>query len=970
MPPRKKTSADATGAEKPARKPRVTTKKQTTPDDTPPAKAKKGRGGAAGKAGLPAASPEATKQRRPNPSGPDLVIVESPSKAKTINKYLGNNFKVLASYGHIRDLPQRRRKGEVLAGVDIQNSWKPTYILIEREGGRGRRSTREIVGELEKEVARANRIFLATDPDREGEAIAWHLTEQLGLDEVSTFRIAFNEITRSAVQQALANPGKVNMNRVRAQEGRRILDRAVGYPLSALLGKKVARGSSAGRVQSVALRLVVDREREIEAFKTEEYWKWTALLTPEGTTQSTPKPLNIVRLTAKDSASNASEETEETPEGDNKPRGGKAKRSAAPQTPPGTYLAELVEWGGKKVELPNADAASESAALEVARLLDSARYTLRKLEQKESSERSAPPFITSTLQQQASIRLHLPGERTMRIAQALYEGVDLGAEGRVALITYMRTDSTRISNDALGAVRSHIQSNYGANYLPASANVYASGKSAQEAHEAIRPTDVSMTPQRVEALGLGGAELRLYTLIWSRFVASQMTPARYAVTTADIEAVPTLDAKGKTGLFRARGKVLLFDGYRRVLAPGRSEDTELPALREGQAQTRLELNASQHATKPPARYNEASLIKALEKEGIGRPSTYATIIGKITSADRGYIEVKERRFYATTIGKIVTDLLVEHFPKIMDLKFTSHMEDELDDIEKAKLEYRQVLDDFWGPFSSALATAEEKMPSKRGEETGEACPKCGRPLVKNFSKKLGREFIGCSGYKEGCKYIKPREGEPEREAPIETEHKCPTCGKAMLQKTGKRGPFLSCSGYPDCKTTMNVADGGAPVVTAKPTEFKCEKCGKEMVLRTGRRGPFLACSGYPACKNAKDVDDQGKPVQTQTAGIDCPTCKSPMAVKRGPRGPFLGCTAYPKCRKTMPMTDEIREKLGVPKPAPKKEMPEIEITETCPKCNGPMKLRQGPRGFFLGCTGYPKCRGVREAPASLTSTEK
>ncbi|MGL4554423.1 MAG: type I DNA topoisomerase [Gemmataceae bacterium] len=943
MPPRKKTATDAAPAEKPARKPRATTKKKADPDAPAPSKPK--------------------KPRVPNPSGPDLVIVESPSKAKTIEKYLGNNFTVRASYGHIRDLPQRRRKGEALAGVDIEGGWVPTYIINEDEGGRGRRSKRDIVKELEREVARANRVYLATDPDREGEAIAWHLAEVLNLDEASTFRVAFNEITRTAVHQAMANPGKVNMNRVKAQEGRRILDRAVGYPLSALLGKKVARGSSAGRVQSVALRLVVDREREIEAFKSEEYWRLTALLAPEGTVQLTRKPLNVVRLT-KD-APPAADEPDDAPEGETKGRGAKPKRAAAPQVPAGAYLAELVEWAGKKYDLPNADAAGEAAALEVARLLDTAKYTLRKLEQKETQERPAPPFITSTLQQTASNRLGLPGERTMRIAQHLYEGVDLGAEGRTALITYMRTDSTRVSNEALGAVRGHIQANYGPNYLPAQANVYSSGKSAQEAHEAIRPTDVSMTPERVARLGLDAAELRVYTLIWNRFVASQMSNARFAVTTATIDAVP--QTGDRRGVFRAGGRVQLFDGYRRVMPAGKSEESELPTLREGQAQDRIELNARQHATKPPPRFNEAALIKALEKEGIGRPSTYASIIGKITSEDRGYIEVKERRFFATTIGKIVTDLLVEHFPKVMDLKFTSLLEDELDDIEKAKLQYRQVLDDFWGPFSTALAAAEEKMPSKRGEETGEPCPKCGRPLVKNFSKKLGREFIGCSGYKEGCKYIKPREGEPERDAPIETEHKCPVCGKVMLQKTGKRGPFLSCSGYPDCKTTMNITDGGAPVITAKPTEYKCEKCGKDMVLRTGRRGPFLACSGYPACKNAKDVDDQGKPVVQQTSGIDCPTCKSPMAVKRGPRGPFLGCTAYPKCRKTMPMTDELREQLGVPKPPPKKALPEVEVTETCPKCNGPMKLRQGPRGLFLGCMAYPKCKGVREAPAALSA---
>ncbi|MFQ3593242.1 MAG: DNA topoisomerase, partial [Gemmataceae bacterium] len=483
MPPRKKTSSTpdtSAPAEKPVRKPRASASNKTTPAKTSAAKATAGKTSSRKKK-AEAASTEAVQPRKlrvANPEGPDLVIVESPSKAKTISKYLGNNFKVLASYGHIRDLPQRRRKGEVVAGVDIQGGWKPTYILIEREGGRGRRSTREIIAELEREVARANRIFLATDPDREGEAIAWHLIEQLGLDEASTFRITFNEITRAAVQQALQNPGKVNMNRVRAQEGRRILDRAVGYPLSNLLGKKVARGSSAGRVQSVALRLVVDREREIEAFQAEEYWKLTALLAPEGSVALTPKPLNIVRL-SNDAATALTTEPGEDTEPDSKARKPKKTTSA----PPGTYIAELIEWAGNKFELPNDTVRSEATALEVAQLLDTASYTLRRLEQKEATERPAPPFITSTLQQQASLRLHLSAERTMRTAQTLYEGVELGSAGRVALITYMRTDSTRISNEALSAVRSYISANFGQAYLPERANVYSSGKSAQEAHE-------------------------------------------------------------------------------------------------------------------------------------------------------------------------------------------------------------------------------------------------------------------------------------------------------------------------------------------------------------------------------------------------------------------------------------------------------------------------------------------------------
>jgi DNA topoisomerase-1 len=562
----------------------------------------------------------------------------------------------------------------------------------------------------------------------------------------------------------------------------------------------------------------------------------------------------------------------------------------------------------------------------------------------------------------------------MRAAQKLYEGVDLGPEGSVALITYMRTDSTRVSNEALHAVRDHIDAQYGKPYLPEKPNVFASGKSAQEAHEAIRPTDLAYTPKRVEGLGLHGDQLRLYTLIYQRFVASQMTPAVFAVTNVEVRATPPAPSASEgtafNGLFKAQGKILKFDGYRRVLAPGRQEDATLPPLAEKQPLDRLGLTASQHSTQPPPRYNEASLIKALEKEGIGRPSTYATIINKITSEKRGYIEVKERRFHATEIGKKVTDLLIQHFPNVMDLKFTSHFEEELDQIETRQAQYKQVLDEFWGPFSRALADAQATMPTHRGVETGEMCPKCGRPLVQNYSKKTKRTFVGCSGFRDKeapCKYIKPGEGEEARPEPVETEYKCPTCGKPMLQRMGRSGPFLGCSGYPDCKTTMNFDAEGKPVLSAVPTEHTCEKCGKPMVIRQGRRGPFLACTGYPKCKNAKDVDDKGNPVQPVDTGLRCEKCGSPMAVKRGPRGPFLGCTAYPKCRSTMRMTDELREKLGdaVPAPRPKKETPAVEVSETCPECGSPMKLRNGRGRWFLGCSKYPKCRGTREAPPEV-----
>jgi DNA topoisomerase-1 len=750
VPPRKKQATEAGEPLAPGRKKKA-----------PPAKAAED------------AAPVTKKRRAPSTGGSgnggggfDLVIVESPAKAKTINKYLGSGFKVLASYGHVRDLPKRRRKGELVAGIDIDGGWVPTYVVQEKEGGKGRRSPREILAELKREADRADRIFLATDPDREGEAIAWHLEDELRLDDARTFRIAFNEITRAAVNQAIAHPGKIDMERVHAQEARRILDRVVGYPLSGLLSKKVARRSSAGRVQSVALRLVVDREREIEAFKPEENWTITALLAPLGSGLEVHRPFTIVRTAAPPTA--AADRNGQAKE-EEKEHEGKEESAVKKEVPEGAFEADLAEWAGVKFALPNDLVRTEQSAQTIARALDRAHYQVSKVEQKDRPERAQPPFTTSTLQQQASIRLRFTAQRTMQTAQKLYEGVDLGQEGSVALITYMRTDSTRVSNEALQAVRNYIDGHYGQAYLPAKANTYASGKSAQEAHEAIRPTDLAYTPERVSRLGLSGDQLRLYTLIYQRFVASQMTPAVFAVTNVEVTATPRQgDAEaGAFGLFKAQGRILKFDGYRRVLAPGRQEDATLPPLSEKQDLDRLDLTASQRFTKPLPRYNEASLIKALEKEGIGRPSTYATILSKITSEERGYIEVRERKFYATEIGKVVTDLLVAHFPRVMDLKFTSHMEEELDQIETRQTEYHEVLTEFWTPFSQALAEAEEKMPSKRGVETGEMCPRCGRPLILNYSKKTGREFVGCSVFRDGCKYIKPREGEPERDNPPE-----------------------------------------------------------------------------------------------------------------------------------------------------------------------------------------------------------
>jgi DNA topoisomerase-1 len=844
-----------------------------------------------------------------------LVIVESPAKARTINKYLGSDFEVTASKGHVRDLPKKQ------FGIDIEAGWKPTYRNLD--------DRKDVLAALKKQAAKAETVYLAPDPDREGEAIAWHLKEALGLDDTKTRRVTFNEITKRAIQDAFAHPGTIDMDRVQAQEARRFLDRVVGYKLSPLLRKKVARGLSAGRVQSVAVRLIVEREREIQKFKPEEYWKITALLTPEGTLKLKP----------------AKAKTRKKPKQEENGEPGPVEE---PEVPEGAFLAELAEWAGKKFAAHN-----EQEAKPIVEALQGASYVVAKIEQKDRVEKPAPPFTTSTLQQQASIRLHYAAKRTMMLAQRLYEGVDLGSEGAVALITYMRTDSTRVSEDALKTCREHISSQYGPPYLPAQPNRYASGKSAQEAHEAIRPTDLAYTPERV-AKFLAHDLLRLYTLIYNRFVASQMTPAVFAVTNVDVQAAD--------GVFKAQGKVLKFDGYRRVLAPaGKQEDALLPPLQEKQALDLLRLTSSQHFTQPPPRYNEASLVKALEKEGIGRPSTYATIISKIQ--ERGYVEQKERRFYATEMGMVVTDLLVEHFPKILDLKFTSHMEEELDEIESRKIQRDVVLTEFYEPFRQSLQVAETKMPAVKGVETDEKCPKCGKPLVVRFSK-VGK-FLGCSGYPE-CRYIKPREGEAAREAPIETEHPCPTCGKPMLQRMGRRGPFLGCSGYPECKTTMNFDAEGKPVLSSKPTEHVCDRCGKPMVLREGPRGPFLACTGYPKCRNAKDVDAEGNPVKPIETGVQCEKCGGPMVVKRGPRGPFLGCAAYPKCRSTKPVPAELKERLKELMPAPaKKAVPAVEVSETCPECGAPMKLRPGRRGLFLGCSKYPKCKGTREAPPEL-----
>jgi len=967
----------ATSRKKPAAKP--TSKAAAKPKKAPARKK--------------SAAPEANGDAPPAPAGTfDLVVVESPTKAKTINKYLGPGYRVLASYGHVRDLDTHKKKGEEVAGVRIADGWKLRYVVddgSEDEGPRGRgkrRTPADILAEIKREAAKANRVLLASDPDREGESIAWHIADELNLPKNRTFRIRFNEITKSAVKAALDNPEKIDTDRVAAQEARRAMDRVVGFPLSNLLGKKVAGRLSAGRVQSVAVKLIVDREREIEAFKTEEYWKITSLLARQGggvTWTADPakskifakkkgeaaKPVEWHKPTDADAVPDSDEPVVDT-EADGSAAEGEpvaaapAEKAGIPTPPEQAFLAELARWDGAEPKIGN-----EPAADAIVDALKGVPFVVTKVEQKDRQDRPSAPFTTSTLQQQANIRLRFSTSRTMQTAQKLYEGVELEGMGQTALITYMRTDSTRVSNDALAAVRTFIQgdSRLGPKYLPAAPNSYSSGKSAQEAHEAVRPTDVTITPQRAKDAGLAGDQYRLYELIWQRFVASQCAPALLAVTTVEVAA-------GR-GLFRASGRVVKFDGYRRVLKPiGKQEDVELPPVKEGDTLDRLDLFSSQHFTQPPPRFSEASLVKALEKEGIGRPSTYSSIIGTIQR--RGYVTQDRGRFFATEIGKVVTDLLVKHFPRIMDVKFTSHFEEELDDIETGKYKYADVLDEFWGPFSETLKRADTEMEPAR-YVTDEKCPKCGRFLEKRYTAKTGGYFLGCTGWKDKenpCTYKIGSDGK-EIEGPQETDIRCPACGKNMVKRSGRFGVFFTCSGAPDCPTTMNLGADGKPIVTALPTAVKCPKCEKHnLLLKKSKAGKQYVQCPDPKCKFISDCDDQGNPIKPPDTGITCEKCGSPMVVKVAWRGPFLSCSGYPKCRNAKSINAELREKLkDILPPLPEKgekakpDVPQVEVTDTCPECDSPMRLmksRFGP-GYYLGCTKYPKCKGKSQVSGEL-----
>ena len=755
----------------------------------------------------------------------NMVIVESPAKAKTIGKYLGSSFFVCSSMGHVRDLPEKK------LSVDVENNFTPEYKIMP--------SRKKLVSELLANSKKADAIYLASDLDREGEAIAWHLTKALEIPEEKTRRVTFNEITKDAILEAFQHPSPINMSKVNAQQTRRILDRLVGYQISPLLWKKISKGLSAGRVQSVAVRLIVEREKEIKAFKPQEYWKITAELTI------------------------TSEDNDKIQEVKN-------------------FKALLQKFNNENVEIKN-----ESQSKDIIQELQDAAYIVVNVKKQTKRNNAPPPFTTSLLQQQASTRLQFSAKKTMLIAQQLYEGIDVGAEGAVGLITYMRTDSFHISEQALASCRKLIVDVYGENYLPGKPNVHASNKKGtQGAHEAIRPTIGEYTPESIKN-HLTKDQYKLYELIWNRFVASQMNPALYAVTDVEI-------ASGRY-TFKAKGRELLFDGHTRVSGHELEKDEQiLPPLEKDQRLELVELVPTQHFTQPPPRFTEASLVKTLEKLGIGRPSTYAAIISTIQ--ERGYVKQEKRAFYATELGTLVTEKLIEHFSKIMDVKFTSHMEDELDKIEDGKTGWLDVLKEFYGPFKTDLEKAVGEMKSVKGtpEESNQICTLCGQPMVIRWGRH--GKFLGCSAFPT-CKSTLPLDEKGVPAPPETTDQKCEKCGSAMVVKASRHGKFLACSAYPNCKNTKSLTGETTKV---EPTNEKCEKCGSPMVIRFSKRGRFMGCSAYPKCRNIKSLP----------TGVKCPNegCGGDLIQRRSKKGGvFFGCSKYPECdyiTKELPNTSD------------------------------------------------------------------
>lgn len=824
-----------------------------------------------------------------------LVIVESPAKAKTIQKYLGKGFTVEASLGHVKDLPKST------LGVDTSNNFDTDYVVIPGK--------EKVLAKLKKLAGPMDAIYLAPDPDREGEAIAAHLAFELSgnghakkakkkkkgeADAPPRIqRVTFNEITKRAVQAAFEHPRAIDQNLVDAQQARRVLDRLVGYQVSPLLWDKVRRGLSAGRVQTVALRLIVEREREIKEFEKKEYWTIDANL--------------------------------------------------AGSKPP-SFDARFLGKGEEKIEVTNGEDAEKIRAA-----LEQADWLVRSVDKKERRRNAAPPFTTSKLQQDSSRKLRFSVKRTMMIAQRLYEGVELGEEGLVGLITYMRTDSTRVAPEAIQEVREYVGKEYGAAYLPETPNTYKEKKAVQAAHEAIRPTSAMRHPDLVKQY-LKEDEFKVYKLIWQRFVASQIMPAVFDQTTVDI------DAKAKTSSdvfwFRVTGSVMKFDGFLRVYEEskeGKDEEDEelkhkLPALEAGQKLTLKELKPEQHFTEPPPRYNEASLVKELEERGSGRPSTYSAILSTIQ--ERQYVQKLGGKFTPTEIGLVVTDLLVENFRDIFDIAYTAGLEEKLDEIEEGKEKWTDTLAEFYKKFTKDLKYAEKHMENiKRMEKpTDEKCENCGAPLVIKWGKH--GSFYACSTYdKEDpntCKFTKenpinlPDLDSADVQETTQEEY-CENCGRVMVLKRGRFGQFMACTGYPDCKTTRRLDQGKK--VPDIPLDEPCPKCGRNMMIRHGRFGEFTACSGYPECKYVKQ----------NFIGVKCPECKEgDLVEKRARKGnTFYGCGNYPNCKFT-----------SAHKP----------IAEKCPSCGSEYLvekfLKAGP---VIACPNK-ECDYERAAPPEAAAT--
>jgi DNA topoisomerase I len=777
-----------------------------------------------------------------------LVVVESPAKAKTINKYLGRNYKVVASMGHVRDLPKSK------LGVDVEEDFEPSYEVIA--------SRKKVLKELKDGAKAADEIFIATDPDREGEAIGWHLAEELGSGNKKKIRrLMFNEITKKGVLSALEHPTTINKQMVDAQQARRVLDRLVGYKISPLLWDKVRRGLSAGRVQSVALKLVCDREREIEAFVPEEYWNITA-------------------------------------------------RLAGPVPP--EFEAKLLKKDGANIKVGNQEQADQVLAD-----LRQANWTVSSVTTKERKKHALPPYITSRLQQAS----RFPVKKTMMIAQQLYEGIELPGEGAVGLITYMRTDSARVSDQALSEVREHIDRKFGPDFVPEKPNFFKAKKDAQDAHEAIRPTSMQWDPESVRA-HLTPDQYYLYRLIWNRFVASQMLPAIYDDTTVDIAA--------SNYIFRVKGSVPKFAGwtavYERDVPEVRTEgagpdsvsadDEEgsgvLPPLAEGDRLDLRELKPEQKFTQPPPRYSEATLVKALEENGIGRPSTYASIIGVIQA--REYVNKIEGRFKPTMLGRMLVDrLLSPAFDDILDVNYTRELEEDLDKIEEGTENYKSTLTSFYKKFAKDLERGKKEMPNlKEGLQPDPPveCDKCGKPMVIKAGK-FGL-FLACSGYPD-CENTRELET-PEAGAEGEgIEEACENCGKPMALKRGRFGQFLACTGYPECKTTRKIITTKQGMTAAKPDQIldeKCPKCDSNLVIKQGRFGEFTACTNYPTCKYVKQ----------KSTGVLCPKDGGDIVERKSRRGKvFYGCANYPDC-------DFVLWN----KP----------IAETCPECKAPFLVEK------------------------------